>query len=311
MEIVFGQNPFILTRSLEFPKLPNAYLELLSARSPRTVRSYGYSLLAWFNYCESNGIDWDNPGQSAVMGYFGSLRCSNSTHNYHIARVHEYYQFAVHYGVPNPFVRLIAARNLVSKPTQRPFVQLPSLTQVSVFFKALKEPYQSMGLLMLYCGLRRSEVVGILTEQLNGEVVGNEVRIIVSAKGGGERMISMQPMLHDKLRRFAVGRYVFMHGHSPYAPETISKAFKIAAYRTGVEIHPHMLRHLFTSHRFAQLSAALNGRPQETALSVISCELGHKHLGTTLKYISRINANSRPASHCEFVEKMIAEGAPQ
>jgi integrase/recombinase XerD len=125
-----------------------------------------------------------------------------------------------------------------------------------------------MAEVMFYGGLRRSEVLSLTRTSLK--------TLEICGKRSKTRQFNLPLELIKRLRDYATDEVIFkLH------PSTVNKIFVENSKRTGVKIHPHMLRHLFATHRLAYLEKT----KQPGALKRVQMELGHANINTTSVYL--------------------------
>jgi integrase/recombinase XerC len=141
--------------------------------------------------------------------------------------------------------------------------------------------------LFAYGGLRRSELLGLDTDDIDLERRLIRVR---KAKGGRQRVVPVHPGLVPLFAAYSAARprsteralFLGVHGKR-LTPATMALTFRRYATAAGVNkrktITPHTLRHVFATEL---LGAGAN-------LRQIQELLGHKHLDSTQRY-TRVNA---------------------
>lgn len=133
-------------------------------------------------------------------------------------------------------------------------------------------------LLMLYCGLRSSEVPGVDWRDVD---LDEETLIVRNGKGGKDRSISLHPRVAENLAITPEAKQTgAVCGHLDGKPISYTSMPHIFSARYlgsfGLHISAHMLRHTFA----AQLLK--NGAD----LRVIQVLLGHASLSTTERYLA-------------------------
>jgi len=135
-------------------------------------------------------------------------------------------------------------------------------------------------LLMLYAGLRRSEVAALLWKHI--DVDDRTVRV-VQGKGGKDRVVPLHERLIRVLKQTPeadqVGRVVAASG------STVYHVFDRDLRETGLDIHPHRLRHTFAT---SLLEAGADLRTIQTLL-------GHSRLEDTARYLKVVTSETARA----------------
>jgi site-specific recombinase XerD len=146
--------------------------------------------------------------------------------------------------------------------------------------------------LMLYCGLRSAEVLGLAVGDV--DVGGGWVRVV--GKGERERRVPLDGELAGLIQTYLLverpvtgerALFVVAKGPSRGRPLTAAGLRTIFRYhraKAGVEAaHPHALRHSFGS---ALAAAGVD-------LAVIQALLGHEHVDSAVRYIHLAPAHVR------------------
>lgn len=300
--------PLLFNRDFSFPLLPNQYIEWLAKDySPETVRVYVSHLRAWLEYCEEKGIDWLHVTERCLRTYKATLSSELRAKNYHISRISGFYDFVGWQGVPNPIARLTHPKNILIKRTNPYVLDFDPIPEEKVmrFIGALpSQRDRIMALLMYLCGLRRAEVVNLTRELLNGAVEDGMVRYTVVGKGDKKRTLKMTGDLRDAIAAFAATHaceFLFpAWGHQMHVG-TINAAFSIARKATEIPIHPHLLRHLYSTDRSDTLAQemAVSGSMFSNPLKILQAELGHSSIATTSVYIHLKDRNAGTKSLCD------------
>jgi integrase len=264
MDLVYDNPPFLLYDDGRWPGLPNAYLAWCAkCYAPDTVRSYAYALKRWLEWCESERIDWKAFPAERVFDYRSSLKAANATVNYAMARLVEFYRFAETKGLPSPVVRLARPRNLlrVRKGAPARPIRLVSPEGLGRFLKGFTNPRDRLiAEVMYFCGLRRSEALGLTRDLLDAPADKGRVRFDARCKGS-VRHVTMSAALRDRLAEYArttTGEHIFSVDGRRIHPDTIEKAFAANRRRVGVKIHCHLLRHLYATHRLPDMDGSTN-----------------------------------------------------
>lgn len=143
---------------------------------------------------------------------------------------------------------------------------------------------------LLYAtGMRVSELLGLLLDQLRGSSSGRVLYII--GKGGKERMVGLTPSAHNAIQAYLLVRSRFLKGVSPSNPylfpsrgkiphltrQRVLQLLKELALQAGLDparLSPHILRHAFATH-------LLQGGAD---LMSVQRLLGHQDISTTQIY---------------------------
>jgi site-specific recombinase XerD len=131
--------------------------------------------------------------------------------------------------------------------------------------------------LMWHCGLRVSEVSGLLVSDV--DLSGRKL-FIQHSKERKDRMLYISQTTTETLRKHLANRrrpkspYLFAGRHGPLTARTVRYRLCMYGERCDVPVTPHRLRHTFASQ---MLSAGM---------SILSLQryLGHEDLNTTLIY---------------------------
>lgn len=268
------------------------YLAVERGASPHTISAYGGDLRAYLLFLSERGVDPLDASRDDVTGFMAHLQSRQmapSTVERKIAAVKSFYSFLVREGLTenHPTVDLA----LPKVPAR-----LPEVVSIDDAERLLTQPFpegpvglrDSAVLEVLYgCGLRVSELTGLGLLDLDLE--GGFVRVM--GKGGKERLV---PVAGAALK--ALSEYL-EHGR-PYlrAKKTSTRQDPTAVFlnvrggrltrqavfgivrtygeRTGLQLHPHTLRHSFATHM-------LQGGAELRALQEM---LGHADISTTQVY---------------------------
>lgn len=303
MELILDHKPpFILDKNFAYPKLPNQYLKLYSFKTAKTLRTYAYQLLHWLQWCEDNGKAWDKVTMEDILSYQDGMKVSNCTVNSRLQFLGRFYSWAKYFGVKSPVEGLLHPRNLLRRPFQRKPIRLLPLPDVNVFIGAFPKPRDRLiASVMLFSGLRRCEVLGLRRDCF--EPKGEVANVFVTGKGGKTRTVEMPLELCARMLEFGEDVLVFGTLHE----DTINKAFAANRRRTGIVIHPHLLRHTFASHRLASLEEEVGqrGAPLSSALKTLQLELGHSNIETTSEYVHLIEPARIPGSYTTCMKNII------
>ena len=165
--------------------------------------------------------------------------------------------------------------------------------------------HRAMLALLLFAGLRRSEVTAITSEDLDLE----NGQLLVRGKGAKQRVVPFTPLVIQAIREYLVcrprtdSRHLFVSrvGGRPIHGRVINRMLGRVLREAGLDtegITPHGLRHTFATHPIR------NGVDVRTVQEL----LGHTDLQTTARYlhsdtrakqaaVSRLLSLLRPSAH--------------
>ncbi|MGM0139110.1 integrase/recombinase XerD [Enterococcus sp. DIV0755b] len=151
-------------------------------------------------------------------------------------------------------------------------------------------------MLMVDCGLRISEVVGI-----NNQDVLDKQIIIRNSKNNKDRAVAISPVLKKELIKYKRIKKKKYHGEDQEAfivsyqqrrlnKKAIWEILRGLLNQTGIRksVHPHTFRHTYAS---MQVRNGLD-------IFTISLNMGHSEINTTQKYLSSLRSD-------DFIEKSI------
>lgn len=295
----------------------NRYLEALTARglSPLTLRSYAYALarfLAWFSDCR---IRFKRLAQSNLVAFVSELRqqgAKPSTINHRLTVVRSFYEFVCGHPMPwapgtesrtdrPPFARSmggsydrnlglhwIRARDKAFLRVKMPRKVIDPLTpdQVDALLRRL-DRYRDLAIvyMMLLCGLRSREVLGLKVSDITPE----DRCFTVSGKGGYERVIPLPQRLQQTLASY-------LRFERPRGCSTSRLFVVLQGMRRGEPMTPSGLRSLFRRRRLQpRLANANPHRMRHTfgadmaragmSIPVLQRIMGHAYPETTMRYV--------------------------
>ena len=153
---------------------------------------------------------------------------------------------------------------------------------------------KAMVMLMLDCGLRASEVVTLVPDNINYAYK----YIKVHGKGRKERIVPMGSALMSTLRKYFKLRPIFAEFvfcsalGAPLKRNAFKKMFHTLRIKTGIKrLHPHLLRHTFATNYL------LYGHGDVYKLSML---LGHSSITTTQIYLHYANYYSFMQQHDSY-----------
>ncbi len=193
-----------------------------------------------------------------------------------IASFYHYLQDTGHTAV-NP------ARGLPLPKVAQCFPTCLTAEQAGALLEAAHTPWhRAMIALLLFAGLRRSEITAITLGDLDLE----NAQLLVRGKGAKQRVVPLTPLVVEAVREYLPCRpqtesqhlFVSRVGGHPIHPRVAGRMLQHVLQRTGLgeeHITPHRLRHTFATHLIR------NGVDVRTVQEL----LGHADLQTTARYL--------------------------
>lgn len=293
----------------------NEFLHALAARglSERSLRTYGYSLLNFWKWLSVENFDFHRLSEAELLSYIrfqqrSAKRVAAATINHRLSTVSCLYRYYTGRDIPSgsrvprnrPFFLQTARRDNLSygissrhrrraaqlrMKAPRPVVVPLSSEEVRKFLESLRSWRDlSIVALMLFCGLRSREVVGITLE----DVRFLEGDLLVQGKGQKERVIPLTPEVISCLQAYLdVERpettsprlFVSLKGPQRAQPMTLAGLRSLFRYHRKCsrvsKANPHRFRHTFG----ADMARAGISLPALMRL------MGHASIRTTMLYI--------------------------
>ena len=287
-----------------------SFLDSLRVRglSVQTLRAYGYDLLHLIRWLESANRKFRSLNQAILLEWVSAQRDQNAkpkSINRRLSVCHIFYRFCF-----NREIKAVAGASLPAamggakyddiglpiayrrKNSQlkvkvpRALIEALEPDDVGRFMESFSR-YRDLAilLLMLLCGLRSGEVLGLRMNDLN--FVDRTMR--VRGKGGKERMLPLLETVSSSVRRYL--RYerpqtlkeplVFVvlqgsHRGQPMTPSGLRSIFRARRRSTGLmAANPHKFRHCFGT----EMARA------GVQLPALMKMMGHSNIKITLQYI--------------------------
>lgn len=276
--------------------------------SSATLRAYGYDLLHLVRWLESSKIRFRSLNQASLLDWVSVQRKEDAkpkSINRRLAVCHIFYRFCFdceikrvagstlpatmsmrrydEIGLPISHLRH-AAQLKVKVP--RKLIETIEPDDVGRFMESFSR-YRDLAilLLMLLCGLRSGEVLGLRIIDINF----HDRTLRIRGKGGKERMMPMLETVSSALRRYLHYErpkplkeslvFVVLQGDGRGQPMTaagVRSLFRARRRSTGLTAaNPHKFRHCFGTEM------ARAGVP----LPVLKNMMGHSNIKITLQYI--------------------------
>lgn len=307
------------------------YMTVIKGKSPNTVQEYYYDLRLFLRFikCKFYNIDCDDYSAVSLddfqetdlqrvtlsdlydfMAYIHNCRSSND--NYRARKVASIKSFFNYLSVKAGLIQENPASHLDSPKIKKRMPQYLSLEESVAFLKSIDGKYQqrdlAMFVLLLNCGLRLSELVGIDIPDIDFEK--RTLRVI--GKGDKERIVFLNDLCIDAIQAYLQVRptegilpsdrnalFISSKGRriSNRMVELISKKYFTAAGVDANRYSPHKLRHT---------AATILYRDGNVDIRSLQELLGHTNLSTTQIYTHIKNedlkkaADANPLSHLKI-----------
>ncbi len=263
--------------------------------SSDTNDAYHRDVLRFIQYLEEKGIDdFEKVTKMDIADYFNQLKAgkiggkplSNTSFSRNLSAIKSFYRYLNQYeGIEsNPVRSFHGGKNQRKLPEYLSFDQMESILNTFDLTDPLQIRNRCILETIYACGLRVSEVTGLLVENVNL----SQSFLIVLGKESKERMVPFYPRcgelldyylkeVRDDLLNGKPSPYVFVskNGRS-ISQRYVQMICDEAAKNAGIymHVHPHMIRHSFATHMVD------NGAD----LRVVQELLGHANISTTQIY---------------------------
>jgi len=291
----------------------NRYLSALSIRglSVATLRAYAYDLLTMYRWLSSTKFDVYALNQTTLLNFISyrkGLGAKPKTINRELITIRQFFRFLTgedltpgvgtvfspgHYkgrgSDKNLGLHRLKRKGHVNLRVKTPKTLVDPLTEQQVCeFLGTLHRYRDIAIvhLMLLCGLRSHEVIGLQTHDI--DLTGQVVR--VSGKGGKQRQLPIPTILTH-----SIGDYVELERPKKCVSSNLFVVLQGA--RRGRAMTPAGLRTLFrwrrehrgiptaNAHRFRHTFGADMAR-NGVRLPILQKMMGHANAVTTLGYIN-------------------------
>jgi site-specific recombinase XerD len=312
--------------------LVDEYLAYLADRnySPKTVRAYGYDLLAFCRWLTGEGVPLSEVNTEVLLRFLRACREAKvpgrpgpnvirlsgrrmdryaaTTINRRLAAISGLFAFATMRDpdLQNPVPKGREARwrtqgersgmlaHTVRRPKDRSSLRLreprrlptalsqPDAAELLASFRTWRD--RAIAGLMLYCGLRSAEVLGL--DVTDVDIGGRWLRVI--GKGQRERRVPLDADVASVIQVYLLAERpestsdrLFLAAKGPNRGQPLTAAGLRTVFRYHRELtgvvggHPHALRHTFGT---ALAEAGVD-------LAVMQALLGHAHVDTTARYV--------------------------
>ena len=336
--VTFSGIPFLTDQDMKLVNVPNKYLYEIAlvqgrTRSPRTWKTYGNHIYEFFSFLEENNLEWQQVDQAQIAIWRNAMLdrgLMRSTVNARIRLVSDFYRWTlrrhmikelpyetrdVWVAKPKGFLAHVDASgnrveaNDLTLPAHKPLPQFLIKEQARKFINALSpRRNQLMAYLMLLCGLRREEVVGLNQRVLpnpSGHPSNRGLKMVLDpkltpTKGSKARWvlvpyplaIELWEYMHWQRPKLAAlyrnkqgldtDLLFLSHYGEPISLEGMNNAFRKASEQSGIKCTPHRLRHTFGTYEFLRLSET---KGVDGALHWVRDRMGHSSIATTEIYV--------------------------
>ena len=253
---------------------PESYLKKLELKcyAANTIKTYVSCFEAFINHYKERPAEELN--ENDIRLYLQKLIREGSSHSYinqAVNAIKFYYEVVLE--MPNRFYA-------IERP--RPEEKLPQVLAKEEVLAIIKNTnnlkHRCIVSLLYSAGLRRSEVLNLKSEDIDGKRMLIKVR---SGKGNKDRYTILSEKLLKDLRLYYLEWHPKNHlfegpKGAAYSAESVLKIVKEASRKAGIrkKVTPHMLRHSFATHLLES----------GTDLRYIQVLLGHKSSKTTEIY---------------------------
>lgn len=253
---------------------PESYLSKLELKqyANNTVKAYVNCFEAFINYYRHRKLlDLD---EKDIRDYLQHLIKENRSHSYlnqAINSIKFYYEVVLE--MPNRFYAIERPRQEEKLP------EVLAKEEIVAMIGSTDNLKHKCIISLLYsAGLRRSEILGLKLQDIDGKRM---VVRVTSGKGNKDRYTLLSHTLLAELRKYYLQwkpkQYLFEgRKGARYSAESISRIVKKAAKKSKIHkrVTPHMLRHSFATHLLED----------GTDLRYIQVLMGHKSTKTTEIY---------------------------
>jgi len=289
----------------------NALLEAAALRglAPTTVRTYAYSLRHAWRWMKKKGLALDQLTDIHLLDFINFLRQPENVKsplaprsvNLALVVIQRCYTLYTGHSLPGSavepektmFRRSWDPLSPRRRPGRKPRMIVPQLLpvplerkEVTRFFESLRTCRDlAIASLMLFCGLRSCEVLGLTVDNINFD----EDTLRVRGKGNKDRVLPMAPEVRESLSAYLrlerpkiSHRFLFLVLKGPTRGGPLSRAglrtvFRYHRKRVGVAAaHPHRFRHTFASD---MVRAGIS-------LPTLMRLMGHTNIEMTLRYVN-------------------------
>lgn len=295
----------------------NEFLDAQACRglSPQSLRAYAYSLLSFWRWISETGKDIADLEETDLLDFIRFQKANSpnggpvaaTTINHRLTAVRCIYRYRCNRDLPrgkrscrarsHPYYTAVSSAEGYLHPARSSAPQLRVKTprrvvvpltreEVNRFFRTLRTLRDfAIVSLMLFCGLRSREVIGLVL----GDLYVGEGTMRIRGKGGKERVVPLPPQVVSLIQRYVEAErpptstehlFVILKGRGrgrPMTPGGLRSLFRYHRVRGKVpRANPHRMRHTFGS------DMARAGMSLPALMSL----MGHGGIQTTMQYVA-------------------------
>ena len=335
--------PLLFTADLQLIEPAVAFLHehfVQRAHTADTLRTYAEILYDWFETLEQNAIGWSNADAVDLVAYRNRMLSQPSPHthrpyristvNHRVRGVMRFYEWAVGtrwldasplVGKPHSFAVARQRRPVRADTAQayerslfvlRQFEALPRplvSEQARELLATLPAPYDLMARWQLYTGLRVSELLRLVVNDISGRRASAALHhtIEVTRKGRKPGYVIAPASLLDETAGYVSGHRqaclqrarrkgrgaertaLFINARgAPAGKNAYQRAISCAGQTCGFKATTHLLRATFACMLLARLQRLASEGAAINPLLVVKILMGHERIETTDRYLRAI-----------------------
>lgn len=253
---------------------------LVSRHQANTERAYRRDIDAWFDWCDTHGVEVFSARRKHVDLYLALLErrgLANSTQCRMLSAVSSFYEYARDDWdeLVNPAAKV--KRPPVGELSMTPYLDAGELSRVLAAADARSPMDAALARMLAYTGARVAELCGASTSDLQAEM--GATTLLVRRKGGRPERLTVARIAAEALRRHLDGRVgpLFLDAYGErMRPYQVTYRVRTLCEAAGVKtVSPHGLR-----HTMATLMLRKTADPQR-----VQRLLSHRRVSTTMRYL--------------------------
>ena len=240
--------------------------------SHKTIRTYRYCVRKFFNWCKKEPNEIRKADIKSYLDLMIKKGACGNTINVHLNALRFFYCDVLNR-------RLMINIRYSKTPKSLPTVLTKD--EVAMLINSISNPkHRLMAKLMYSAGLRVSELVHLKPENLD---IRNGYGWVRHGKGNKDRMFIIAESIKEELASYiskecaSSDSYIFRGFNGHITTATVRAIIKKAIKSTKIHkhVHPHTLRHSFSTHLIE------NG----SSVAEVQSLLGHSSAETTMVYV--------------------------